>query len=330
MMQPKPLKPLKSLGKKGLFYIYISSVLLLILIIVFFIYKEYKFTDRQKVMETRLIAVNDFLKDMEYDSKRVIYVSGFRSLIALEDYVSQRGQYLNDTEEIFRIAFYNGTVNGTAVDVLQNSSYSDYLGKLQEISRRIGIDVFVNVTNITLYHDSPWSVKVIISARILVNDTRGLANWDFAKNYTTSVPLTNIKDPLYSIGTYGKIPNPIRQTNVSDYVLSPSNNTENLQIHLNNSFYIENTKAPSFLMRLSGNFSPSPYGIESLVYLPELDTQGVEYDSDKSLVDYVFFTNLTGYALLACDVDNMPSWFKIDLNHTAEYEVDLLNFTQCS
>src|SRR4030042_2725336 len=121
----------KKMNKKAIFYLFITSLFIAVMIIVFVAYKEYNYTDRQKVVETRIITINDFIKSMGTDAKRVIYISGFRSLIALEDYVARSGSYLNDTEELFRIAFYNGTVNGTHVEVLINSSYYDYLQKLR-------------------------------------------------------------------------------------------------------------------------------------------------------------------------------------------------------
>jgi hypothetical protein len=316
-------------SKKGLFYMYVSSIILLVVIALFLTQNEYGFVDKQEVVQTRIISINDFLSDIDSDSERVIYVSSFRSLIALEDYISKTGSYLNDTEETFKTAFYNGTINGASVDVLKNSTYQDYLAKLRQISLLSGTDIYLNVTDVTLYQDSPWSVKVIVTAHVYVNDTRGLAYWEFDKNYTTEVPLQNIRDPIYSVGTYGKVPNTIRQTNVTDFIDQATNSTLGLQIHNNNSFYYPNTNAPSFLMRLSGNFSPSQYGIESLVYTPELDTQGVSYESSKSIVDYVFFSNISGYTSKACSVKNMPTWFKIDLNHTSTYEVNTVTYSNC-
>ena len=316
-------------NREGVFYVLISALFIIVMILVFLAYKEYAYTDRQKVIETRIMTINDFIKDIDSDSKRVIYISGFRSLIALEDYVASTGEYLNNTEELFRIAFYNGTVNGTAVEILENSSYSDYLEKLRVIAGRIGLDLDLNVTNITLYHDSPWSIHVIVTTHVNIADKKGLAKWDFYKDYNTSVSIINIRDPVYSVATKGRIPNTIRITNITDYVDDATNDTTNLLLHINNSFYTENALAPSFLMRLEGNFSSSPYGIESLVYLPELAVQGVSYSTTKSIVDYILFSNITGYEEKACNVDNMPSWFKIDLNHTAKYEVNKLNYTTC-
>ena len=316
-------------NKKGLFYLLVSVLFVVIMILVFLAYKEYSYVDRQKVIETRIMTINDFIKDIDSDSKRVIYISGFRALIALEDYVASSGDYLNDSEEIFRIAFYNGTVNGTDVEILENSSYSDYLDRLRVIADRIGLDIYINVTGINLYHDSPWSVRVIVTTHVNISDQKGLATWDFYKDYNTSVSLINIRDPVYSVYTFGRVPNTIRisPSNISDFVFDATNDTINLTIHLNHSYYIDNPLAPSFLMRMEGNFSNSTYGIESLVFLPELDTQEVTYSHSRSIIDYILFSNITGYETKACYVDNMPNWFKIDINHTSDYEVDKLNYT---
>jgi len=318
-------------NKKGLFYIVVSSMLIIIMIVIFVAYKEYGYTDRQKVMETRIRTINDFIKNIDSDSKRAIYISGFRALIAIEDYVARTGKYLGNTEELFRTAFYNGTVNGTKVDVLINSSYSEYLAKLQIIAGRIGLDIDINVTNITLYHESPWSVGVIATTMINITDKKGVARWEFTRDYNTTVSLINIRDPVYSVATYGRVPNTIRKApiNITDFV-SPNNDTTNLTILINNSYYVDNSLAPSFLMRLKGNFSSSPYGIESLVNIPELIDQNVNYSDSRSIVDYILFSNITGYASRVCNVDNMPSWFKMDTNHTADYKVNKLSSTPCS
>ncbi len=317
-------------NNKAMFFLFVSIIFIGVLLMVFLAYKEYSYVDKQKVIETRIKTINDFIKDIDADSSRVIYISGFRALIALEDYVATSGQYLNDSEELFRIAFYNGTINDTKIDVLINSTYNDYINKLSVIANKIGIDIDINVTNITLYHNSPWSVNVIITAHMNLTDQKGVANWIFDKDYETKVLLNNIRDPIYSVYTYGKVPNIIRKTNITDYVNGATNDTTELMEHINNSYYVENSLAPSFLMRLEGNFSQSSYGIESIVNVQELIYQEVSYDSDRSIIDYVLFSNITGYEERVCDVDNMPNWFTIDKNHTVKYEINQLNYTSCS
>jgi hypothetical protein len=316
-------------NKKGVFYLVLAIIFIGVIILVFMAYKEYSYVDKQQVVETRIMTINDFIRDIDTDSHRVIYISGFRSLIALEDYVANAGHYVNNSEELFRVAFYNGTVNGTKVDILINSSYQDYLQKLQVIASRIGLNIYINVTDITLYHVSPWSVNVIVTAFVNITDQRGLARWEFTRDYETDVSLINIRDPLYSVATYGKVPNTIRITNITDFVIG-TNDTTGLKKHINNSYYIANPLAPSFIMRLEGDFNSSPHGIESLVNIQELIYQEVSYTNDRSIVDYILFSNKTNFYPRTCNVDEMPGWFTIDVNHTTYYEVDQLNYTSCS
>jgi hypothetical protein len=319
------MKILKS--KKGMYYLFLSIVLVAVLIVVFLMQEQYSFSDSQKSQHVRIRTVNDFLENIESDSKRSIFISGFRAFIALEDYVASTGSYQPNSEEIFKELFYYGRINSSYPEIMVNSSYSDYIDKLNYIAGKKGIVMDFNVTEINFYHDSPWSINVVVSAKINVSDAKGLASWNFEKDYQTSVSLENIRDPVYSVATFGRVPNTIRKTNVTDFV--NGNNTDGFMTHVNNSYYVENSLAPSFLMRLKGNFSSSPYGIESLVNTKELQIQDVDYSSSKSIVDYVLFTNVTGYDNVSCSFDYLPSEIKLDANHTSFYEVNGLNPGSC-
>jgi hypothetical protein len=350
------------MNKKGIFYLLLSSLFITVMIIVFLAYKEYSYTDKQKVTETRIMTINDFIRSIDTDSKRVIYISGFRSLIALEDYVAKLrpSHYLDDSEliynaeEFFKCAFYYGNnvanVTGakipgtncsnstTQIDVLANSTYEDYLNKLRTIANMIGLDINITVTKITLYQQSsPWAVTVNVTVQINLNDTKGLARWNFTKTYSANVSIISIRDPVYSVATYGKVPNAIRVTNITDFVIDKD--PANLMTHIRNMSYNASSLAPSFLMRLEGNFSNSTCcGIESFVYIPQLETQGLIINNSRSIIDYIYFSNDTNitvsYSKITCYVQNITDAatytlfkFKIDVNHT-DYIKDL-NYTTC-
>lgn len=344
------------LDKKGIFYLILTSIFIALMIVIFLAYKEYTFTDRQKVFETRIITISDFIRSIDTDSKRVIYISGFRSLIAIEDYVARSGNYtFNNTEELFRVAFYNGTVNGTVVDVLKDATYLDYLNKLRVIAGMVGLDINISVPNITgiiLYQESPWQVIVNVTVQINLTDQKGLARWDFDKTYSANVSILSIRDPVYSVETHGLVPNPIRMTNITDVTqgfVGSGNDTTNLIKHVNDSYYVNNSLAPSFLMRLKGNFSNSSCcGIESFVNLQRLSDQGLVINSSRSVIDYIYFSNdvnITEYGNRTvteyynktfCNVKNMPIWFVIDARHVDPLRepnqpdyIEYLNYTNC-
>ena len=77
--------------------------------------------------------------------------------------------------------------------------------------------------------------------------------------------------------------------------------------HTLSSYYRSHTDAPSFLNRLQGNLSASQYGIESLVNLQKLSSQGVP-TQQKTVVDYIYFSTQNP---AHNGVSGMPSWFRL-------------------
>ena len=333
-------------NRKGVFYLLLTAIFISVMVIVFLSYHEYSFTNKQKVVETRVMALNDFIKSIESDSKNVIRITGYRALIALEDYVATTSlEYFandSDMQEHFKKAFYygnftvncttnanciaNGTLNYTQMDILNDSAYINYLQKLKGIAAKLGIDIDVNVTDVLFSQSSPWSVEVVVTTNIIISDQKNLSSWNFSRNYTTSVSIINIRDPVYSVSTLGKARNPIRAW-PDNLAFVIGNDTTNIMNFTNNSYYVNNTLAPSFLMRFEGrlNESSACCGIESFVNIPKLSDQGIPYNSSRSIVDYIYFSdnaNITAsYSNVTCYVQNITTtptyyWFKIDVNHT--------------
>jgi hypothetical protein len=80
-----------------------------------------------------------------------------------------------------------------------------------------------------------------------------------------------------------------------------------------NGYYLASNYAPSFLMRLSGQLTPSPYGIESFVNINV-------FSAKKSSVDYYYFSPslISGYKIKGmpncenstiCSNDNLPHFY---------------------
>jgi hypothetical protein len=351
-------------NRKGVFYLLLTAIFISVMVIVFLSYHEYSFTNKQKVVETRIMALNDFIKSIESDSKNVIRITGYRALIAIEDYVATSVQYFandSDMQEHFRKAFYygnfttnctlnppnpltdpnciaNGALNYTQMDILNDSAYINYLQKLKEIAAKLGIDIDINVTDINFNQSSPWSVEVVVTTNIIISDQRNLSSWNFMRNYTTEVSIIDIRDPVYSVYTFGRAPNPIRKwpgvwNDTLHFVIG--NDITNLMNFTNSSYYVNNTLAPSFLMRLEGrlNESSACCGIESFVNIPKLSDQSIPYNSSRSIVDYIYLSdkpiNHSNYQNITCYIQNITSthsWFKIDMNHTLYHSPNYIDY----
>lgn len=314
------------LHKKGVFFTLISILLVVILIVLFFGKNSGYFRDRQESVEIRITTMNDFMQDFYNDAQRAVYISTFRSFIAMEDWLSRTGYYVNDTEDMFRVVFMTGAINGTQQDVMDDSTFMDYERKVNSIAGRIDINMSVNVTDVIIEHDTPWTLNVTLDMEVIAQDKRGLVTWNDNKSLVTQVQIIELRDPLFAIGTLGRVPQTILRSPYDEFVVAGS--TTNLERFVNNSYYINSTRAPSFLMRFEGNLSPSPYGIESVVDLADLSAQGMSVGVNRSVIDFIYF-NGTEHTAVICDVQNMPSWYALDQESYTLYEIDEITNSTC-
>ncbi|MFQ5648062.1 MAG: hypothetical protein ACE5FW_02390, partial [Candidatus Aenigmatarchaeota archaeon] len=75
---------------------------------------------------------------------------------------------------------------------------------------------------------------------------------------------------------------------------------------------------PGLLMRLEGNMTSVPEGMESFVRIPDLQAQGIPTKPYQTLVDYLYFSE---QILNGTGVRGFPGWFRIDPGHAAVYSL---------
>jgi len=316
--------------------VFLFSAFLLVAILLIIMYGRTLPTERERTesISVRIGTMNDFLKDLHADVHRATFIAGFRSLIAIEQYSNEHGAYLADPEQSFVEAFMNGTINGTAYEVLNESTFGDYLARVNAEANAIGIVLNISVSNVTLGQSTPWSVDVAFDMAVNVTDTRGLARWDYDRRFATEVSILDLRDPAYSVLTYGKVPNTFRISPYNNTDFVDGNDTTNLHDEIANMYYREDPYAPSFLQRLAGNLTgSSKYGIASLVDLDELSAQGLYAKTYLSDVDYLYFSNTTTTVYCPGKGEPLQSWLKIDQEHyldaAHDYGLQELNSTVC-
>jgi len=314
---------------KGLTYLLVSSLLVVVLIGIFFATKKYTYQDKADLYFVKIRTMNDFVKNLNSDIHRATHVSAFRTMIALEDRVANSGEFLDNVSESFKETFYNGTINGTDVEIMSNSSFKDYILKVQSLAGEVGIMLNATVEEVHLSQSNPWDIDINVSILINMTDSGNKVSWVMRKDYYTSVPIENLRDPIYSVNTLNKIPNSVIRCNFTVLVTS-DNDTRNLETCINQSYYLESGFAPSFLMRFEGNTSTDPNGngIESIVYIPVLSAQELPVSVNAVKVDYIYFGNIT-VSNKICDVQNIDddSKFVIPLDRRDMYNVTGLNYS---
>jgi hypothetical protein len=314
------------LNKKGFTYL-ISAIFLVAIIFALIVANDnHFFRDKQNTNNQRLIYMNDFVKGFNQDYERAIRIASFRTMIALEDHVASTGIFLNNTAESFKETVYNGTINGEPSVIMNNSAIKDYLSRVEQISSRLGMHIDVNVTNIKLSQSNPWLLDVEAETKISVNDSSNIAYWEYNKTFFVSVPIDNLRDPIYSVFTYNRLSNTVRKSNFT-HLVGPFNNTDNLTLLIENGYYIPSNLSPNFIMRFENNLTPSNSGIESIVNINTISDQDITVYPDRIKVDYMYFNNLNGTKI--CNIDNVDDDLALvlTLNRTNLYEVNSLDYS---
>jgi len=304
-------------GKRGFFYTIVTVLLILLLLVVLNFKFEHGTTQSERGVKARVVSMNRFLKDLEDDLSRVSYITGYRALVGLVDYVIERGEYIDDVQTRLVEIFENGTVGGEQLQVLENHTFGEWVTRVQSIANSYAINLSVTLNSVEFRMVSPWSIDLSINISVLLLDSKGIASWNTSIAQTTSLSILGLEDPVYPIMSYGRVFNTINITPYSYFV--NGTNTTNLKRHINHSYYIASSVAPNFLMRLEGNFTASEYGIESLVYLPEFSAQGlVTYE--RSCVDYLY-ANASTRAVHIIN-NTYEDWFRLDTEHLAVYQCE--------
>lgn len=298
------------------------TITVLVILSLFLVsYTVYSLIEEQKVIQKRVSAMNSFLFSIEQDLERQVYISGFRSILVAEQWITENGQYLADLNTSLQENFFDGKMYGQDNSLLLGTTYGDIEDAINLKANQLNINVTLAHPTISITQDDPWNVKITFTVNLEMQDQADLATWNRTETIVSKIPVSNFEDPLYVISTAGKVTNTFNKTVTSTFV-SGSDVTALLD-HATNSRYIASTSAPSFINRIQGQVTTSnPQGIESIVNLQELAAQGITLQ-DKSSVDYIYFSNSnpTSYHVLG-----MPSWFKVDNSHILVYQVTGLTY----
>jgi len=307
-------------NKKGVFFTFTAIVLSIIIILSFSTYNAYRTKDKMGLVETRVNTMNSFAKDMQEDLENVIFIAGFRTILSLEDYMMEYDRFMGQEDSPnlatgFKSLFLNGTIiTGVATEtmsLMNNNTFLNWTKRMEMQANKTGILLGFIINDVTISHSEPWMVDVSVDLRIKVNDTKGTASWTIDKVLTKKINISAFVDPLYLINNDGLVNNTMAVTTVD-----PPASSSNLNTHLINSYYIEHSGAPSYLMRFENNLGSSSNGIESLVNSQERIGAGLSA-LGRSAVDYIYFgTQVT----TDCEIQNPDySWFKLDSDHLGFY-----------
>ena len=301
--------------KKAFFFTMAAIVMAIVIMMSFSVYESGRLRGKNNVVLLRVQTVNDFVKDIELDLQKGITIAATRTLLGIQEYTTGQGTYLSSAPLVFEEGFLQGTIEGIPVGLLANSTFPDWMGKIQEQAGKIDINATFTVLGVEISHSDPWTLNVSVMVEMNISDKRKTAQWSRQRQVSSLISVLGLEDPAYIVGTDGRVTNTIRITNATPFV--SGGDVSNLMLHANGSFYIASNLSPSYLLRLEGSANASYAGMESLVNVPKLQANNVP-TFDRSVVDVIYFgsQSTTDYR-----INNTPSWFKLDAEHLGTYGV---------
>jgi len=305
-----------SRNKKGIFFTLIAIALVSLLLINF---TAFSISNENNSVNRRVSTMNNFVKSLEEDVQRKMYISGFRTIFIYEKRILESGNYILDPSGSFEELFFNGTIerkiNEDEATLVSGITLLDIEYSLNLEADKVNLKVSLNNASVLMTQNDPWNVRIELGVDLKIEDLGNLASWENHKTFVSYIPISNFEDPIYLVNTGGKISPKVVRTPYTTF--SNGGDVSNLLDHVTKKYYLNSTSAPSFLKRLKGDFSVDENGIESLVYLPDLSAQGITL-KDKSIVDYIYFSTSNPSS---SGVVGMPSWFKLDGDAKARYGV---------
>ena len=298
------------MNRRGIFFTSLAIIVVALFLLSIGIYAE--FNDRTGIKK-RIESMDNFVFSLEQDISRQNYISGYRAILSLQSHITTEGTFINDSEKAIEEALINGSVNGGAVNLMEGFKLNDWNSKVSQSGKSVNANINYSLLDVHVIQEDPWNVMLEASIKLYVEDKGGLASWNKTEVIKSKIPISGFEDPTYLVHTNGKVNRKIAKSPFGVFV--QGSDATNLLNHTLSGYYIASANAPSFLKRLQGDLSSDENGIESLVNVPELSSQGIQTYS-KSVVDYIYFSldNPPSYA-----VQGMPSWFRLDEASLARY-----------
>jgi hypothetical protein len=304
------------LEKKGMFFTMVAIALLSIVILSLTIIS---LSHERESVKKRVGILNDYVFSVEEDISRKLYISGFRIFFLFEKRIVERGEYLTDINTLFKEAFFNGTINGSAnseeQQLLSGVKYQEIIDDLFNSAEGVNLNLSFYNPILEIKQIDPWNVLVTLDLNIYIKDYGNLASWNRTKKFEAFIPIENFEDPIYLVNTNNIVVRKFIKTPYS--IFANGSDVDNLNDHINNSYYFATNESPSFINRLEGNLTSNEFGVESFVNSLEFTSLGIGV-TDKSLVDHVYFSSQNPPTKV---VLGTPEWFKIDDTHISIYNL---------
>lgn len=267
-------------------------------------------------ISARVDSMNKFVKDTTYDLDRATYIAGYRAILGINEFVTTSGRYVG--KESFREAIIFGTINGTYINITSKDNLNDWKSSITLLGKELFVNTTIEFNEVEVYQENPWYVSFRVKARMRFFDLMNTSYFDVNATGTSRISIMNFEDPSISISTNGTNINVINKSRYSLEELRFDGTPERMsrfKEFLLSQSYVSDELAPDYLGRLTGNISPSPNGIESIININHLQN---DFIYNTTNVDYLYFLRNTSSKKI--DITGI-NWFRLDEKHIESYNL---------
>ncbi|MBI5159305.1 hypothetical protein HY992_04250 [Candidatus Micrarchaeota archaeon] len=266
----------------------------------------------------------NFVDGADDDLPRILDISGRRAVIAAVSEVVSNGVALADSEQSIRELMVNGSLQSEQVELMEKANFGYWSDSVESMGELRGFNSSIELIELNVKQLDAFHLKFNTSLQVNASDYRGTMNYSRTMYAEDVVNLQGFEDPLIPLNTRGLTKKPV--TPAPRYF----NRVNEVDAAIQNNYYVESTNGPSFLDRLEGKLLASAshahaenasIGMESVLYLPGMQAQGIKVKESQTIVDYLYFneTETRGYPVL----NSTYPWLKLDQETALNYNVSL-------
>jgi hypothetical protein len=291
-------------SNKGYFFSLIVVFLLALSALVLFSATTVISTTNEDANTLRFSTIESFIYTVKKDSSQALHIASLRSLLFIQEEMIREGDYLKSVDDIIESLILRGIYVKNSITeepaYLAKSAMHDWQENIIFLGNAQNMKVAFANHNIILEQSSPWELIISINTTMTIDDLLTDASWNLPYIAKTTIPITQLVDPVSIVGTYSRYPKTLTQCPFE--TMSVNDCLEQQQ-------YIVSAHAPSYLSRLRGDMQSDTYGILTTVSIPDLASDDIFYISE-SVIDWQYFEEVEGVA--TCHVQGQSSWFRID------------------
>ncbi|MFH0961878.1 MAG: hypothetical protein V1820_04305 [archaeon] len=203
--------------RKGLVYTTIAMIVFSIIVLAAVNQGLYlNAGEKRAISQISSDSIRSFVSTVERDYDKALDVASRRAIVVAVNY-AMNATPMQDAETDLEELIMNGTLYGNPAVLMENSTISYWLSKMQEAGERAGLVVGLGFVDFSVDEANSFEISVVTTISLNVSSPAAETSVTrtLAKNFTVS--LENFTDPYYSVRNSGLVTRVIRRSPYPSY-----------------------------------------------------------------------------------------------------------------